>query len=336
MSPSECSALSWNPYNGWHNAGSPPLFRSASRILSVATLLPCSLFFVLYYSQVAYREKQRTLHFTYGLNTRGDNFDPNHPMNLEAEKNASSSSFLGAGGASSSFSSPSTRQNLSGEQEGERDAMPRHVLKSQRAAAGDCSYAVGILKQDKLFITPVDHVLQFRPDFSQVDRLAQSQQASRTAPHASGPKAASGTGVAAAGVGGDTESGAEIKGSGRGGTEDERSDEKTKGAGAGVTKGGDEAGKGKHGGLVGGSGPGISAGGGTMSAGQGRTRMSHSKQRDVEESEEWLPVEVCMMHALIFVHSMRLSPSLSSLRAGLLSSLRTDVRCDCGLRIRGF
>lgn len=252
--------------------------------------------------QVAYREKQRTLHFTYGLNTRGENFDPNHPMNLEAEKNAAS---LSTADASSTFGGSSRRKDLPGEHEREKETMPRHVLKSQRAAAGDCSYAVGILKQDKLFITPVDHVLQFRPDFSQVDRLAaqSQQQSSRSSAHASAPKSAAAgtppTGDATGSADSAMTSG-ESRGSGRAATEDERGDGKTKGGGgSGIARhAGEDAAKGKLGGApMAGSGPGgMGVGAGvSMSAGQGRTRMSHSKQRDVEEAEEWLPVEVCIL-----------------------------------------
>ncbi|KFG38328.1 DNA-directed RNA polymerase III RPC5, partial [Toxoplasma gondii GAB2-2007-GAL-DOM2] len=224
--------------------------------------------------EVAYRERQRTLQFAYALHTGGDNFDPSHPMNVEAERGSqASSSFAEA----SAFAEASSKSRAGGDDRAAAEARrPRHVLKSQRALAGDCSYAVGILKKDKIYITPVDHVLQFRPDFSQVDQL---QQKASSCPagrrlSASGDPRASGPGV-------------------RRRNEEEKDEKSEAPSGAAEPPQGESAA-----GARDPQRPGVPQRSGerpatvvASSPGEGRGKISHSRQRDIEESEHWIPLE---------------------------------------------
>ncbi|PFH36596.1 DNA-directed RNA polymerase III RPC5 [Besnoitia besnoiti] len=212
--------------------------------------------------EVAYRERQRTLQFTYGLHTAGENFDPSHPMNVEAERafyaTAGADDRAGPDGVSSGAGalggSPQDRRGLERERAQAHEVRPKHILKSQRALAGDCSYAVGILKKNKLFITPVDHVLQFRPDFTPIDRLQQNAAA-----------------YAASGSGGRHAFPSDASSARKKGGDAERDERPEPGTGAAAERGA-----------------------GAMFAanlGEGRAKISHSRQRDIEESEEWLSLE---------------------------------------------
>eukprot|EP00916_Digyalum_oweni_P004719 GHVL01008356.1.p1 GENE.GHVL01008356.1~~GHVL01008356.1.p1 ORF type:complete len:606 (+),score=133.15 GHVL01008356.1:34-1818(+) len=50
--------------------------------------------------------------------------------------------------------------------------IQNQVLNSSSKKSNSCSYAMGYLKNDDLFLVPVDSICQFRPDFKHVDDLA--------------------------------------------------------------------------------------------------------------------------------------------------------------------
>ncbi|CBZ50984.1 putative SIN-like domain-containing protein [Neospora caninum Liverpool] len=209
--------------------------------------------------EVAYRERQRTLQFAYGLHTGGDNFDPSHPMNVEAERAGSSGCDDPAPGGKT------------GATERSEERRPKHILKSQRALAGDCSYAVGILKKDKIFITPVDHVLQFRPDFTQIEQLQKASYPAGRRLSASGDSRAAAPALRRRNEEKDKLEAAPAGSGEAPAAETARGDAPR--AGAATRPGGERPAT-----VV-------------ANSGEGRGKISHSRQRDIEESEQWLTLE---------------------------------------------
>lgn len=61
------------------------------------------------------------------------------------------------------------------------DRLQRHVLNSVVVANPACSYAVGVVHQGKMTITPLRAVNQLRPDFAHIDQQKQKKQAQAAA-----------------------------------------------------------------------------------------------------------------------------------------------------------
>ncbi|XP_026193127.1 uncharacterized protein LOC34617390 [Cyclospora cayetanensis] len=152
--------------------------------------------------QVAYRQQQQQLRLSYALHAEGPNFDHNHPLaaaGSTGEQARHASGVVGGGGTTP------------------------HVLKSQVAKGSECSYAVGVVRNGILYLTPAQGVLQFKPDFGAFEALQHQQQVSEGAAGALPPK--------------------------------QQQQQ-----------------------LI-------------QHMGEMRTRISHSRQRDIEESEPWIPIE---------------------------------------------
>jgi len=79
----------------------------------------------------------------------------------------------------------------------------KHVLSSTVVANPNCSYAVGVIHQGRMTITPIRAVNQLRPDFETFDRL-RAQQHSRAASAASADPVAEAMAEAAPAAGGDS------------------------------------------------------------------------------------------------------------------------------------
>ena len=202
--------------------------------------------------QVAYRQQQQQLRLSYSLHNEGPNFDRNHPLAAAATTSALGVSPAATAGAAA--------------------AGMTHVLKSQVAKGGECSYAVGLVRDGALYLTPVQGVLQFKPDFGAFEALQQQQQllsSNRRLQQGQANGEGSSPSVAGAAISPSNASGA-------------ASPQDAATAGKGTA--GDAA---------------AAAGGQQQQqqqliqqVGETRTRISHSRQRDIEESEPWIPIEV--------------------------------------------
>ncbi|KAF8820281.1 Dna-directed Rna polymerase III RPC5, partial [Cardiosporidium cionae] len=104
-------------------------------------------------TKVEFRKQQRTLQMTYNLNIAGENFDDSQHIQFPGD--------------------------VAALRESQAAQVSRHQLKSQQAISPHCSYGVGILRDGNLYITPITSLLQFRPNFQKVDaeRLLTQQKA---------------------------------------------------------------------------------------------------------------------------------------------------------------
>lgn len=179
--------------------------------------------------QVAWRRQQHQLRLTYSLHSQGANYDTNHPLHLQAV----------ASGAETT-----------------------HVLRSQASPATECSYAVGVLRDNKLFLTPVQQLLQFKPDFSAYEALYSQQH----------PQPVSGGGTHKRGTNSQTGSASSNEALASNASADSIAPSAENAAetplNAQTTQ--------------------LQA----TATGEGRGRISNSRQRDIEENEPWLPIEV--------------------------------------------
>lgn len=96
--------------------------------------------------KIKYRKYQKLLQMHYVLNTESDNFDPQQRAELLENQLTGPSEKSGAIGGTVS-----------------------HILNSMGCVSTNSSYGLGLLQENRLYVTPLTSVLQFRPDFSHVD-----------------------------------------------------------------------------------------------------------------------------------------------------------------------
>eukprot|EP01071_Lankesteria_metandrocarpae_P005156 Lankesteria_metandrocarpae@DN3886_c0_g1_i1.p1 len=100
-------------------------------------------------SGVEFRRNQGTMRLSYDLNSRGSNFDSDKNMD----------------GAI-----------VDGRVDAEGGAIINHSLASGIVYDPNCTYAVGIRHEGNLYLTPVSKLLQFRPQFTHIDRAVEVSQ----------------------------------------------------------------------------------------------------------------------------------------------------------------
>lgn len=93
--------------------------------------------------QIKHRVQQKTLQMHYTLNMESENFDPGRRAEL--------------------------LENHSRSDPDKPNSGVSHVLNSLPCVSPNSSFGLGLLQGDRLYVTPLSAVLQFRPDFSHVD-----------------------------------------------------------------------------------------------------------------------------------------------------------------------
>eukprot|EP00923_Selenidium_pygospionis_P036541 GHVN01064073.1.p1 GENE.GHVN01064073.1~~GHVN01064073.1.p1 ORF type:complete len:828 (+),score=200.05 GHVN01064073.1:241-2724(+) len=203
--------------------------------------------------KIEYRRTQKSFRFTYGLNTEGDNFDENRRGSYSRDTGTDGALDMG---------------------DNEDDTCVNHVLKSEPTVSSHCAYGLAQLKGDRLYICPIEQIIQFRPSFTHVDeahRKAESKGAAHVEASVNQVTALDGAGGGGEGKGGSISATSSAVGGVGTGTPSSTS-------GTGTTS------------------VGVRSESGLAAAKQklieGRQRIPHARLRDLEMEEPWVPLDL--------------------------------------------
>lgn len=102
--------------------------------------------------KIRHRPHQKTLQMQYQLNMESDHFDPQRRDEILQKQMAA------------------TGESKNANSLGNDTCMTTHLLNSMSSnITAKSSYGLGLLQGNRLYITPLSSVLQFRPDFAHVD-----------------------------------------------------------------------------------------------------------------------------------------------------------------------